>query len=117
MLAWGFVFAFYSTRYGLWEVCVSFYNAEAEKKKSFSNFSLDASSSSKLGWYVNDSMLGNCKMMGFTIDNRPVLVLIAIMDITKNRYGMFNAVCLLLNLHGAWIRDDLLWQYLLLCFI
>ena len=47
-------------------------------------------------------------MMGFTIDNRPVLVLIAIMDITKNRYGMFNTVCLLLNLHGAWIRDDLL---------
>ena len=33
VLAWGFVFAFYSITYGLWEVCVNFCNVEAEKKE------------------------------------------------------------------------------------
>lgn len=61
------------------------YKKKKKKGNTFLNFSLDATPSSRLGQYVNDSMLGNCKMMSFTIDNQPVLVLTAIMDIPKNR--------------------------------
>ena len=48
--------------------------------------------------------------MSFTIDNRPVLGLIVIMDIRKNRDLKYFRCCFcsLLNLHSAQRSDDFL---------